>query len=70
MAYSAQSDVMYEGDSLPPPIGKEQAGNVVNIGLIEYEINMPDTLPAGLTDFSIHNRGDVRHSLAMKRRSA
>lgn len=42
------------------------AGGVVQVQLIEYEIRMPDTLPAGHTTLQITNGGKLNHNFAIE----
>jgi hypothetical protein len=39
---------------------------VVDVGLTEFAIDMPNSLPAGPTRFSIHNNGAVTHSFVIE----
>jgi plastocyanin len=55
------------------PPHKELPGNrapaatsVVQVQLIEYEIRMPDTLPAGHTTLQITNGGKLNHNFAIE----
>src|SRR5262249_20898392 len=42
------------------------APQVVDVGLTEFAIAMPSSLPAGPTRFSIHNNGTVPHSFVIE----
>lgn len=40
--------------------------NVVEVGLTEFEINMPTSLPAGPTTFEVTNNGTVEHNFEIE----
>ena len=40
--------------------------NTVEVGLTEYEIDMPASVPAGPTTFSIRNNGSMEHSFEVE----
>jgi uncharacterized cupredoxin-like copper-binding protein len=42
------------------------ANQTVEVQLTEYQINMPDTLPAGSVTFNVINAGKEDHSLAVE----
>jgi uncharacterized cupredoxin-like copper-binding protein len=42
------------------------AGAMVDVHLTEYKINMPSTLNAGPTDFTVTNDGTMQHTLEIK----
>jgi len=44
----------------------EETGNAVNVTLSEYKIEMPQTLRAGLTTFTVTNTGTKKHTLEIK----
>jgi plastocyanin len=44
----------------------EGPGNTVNVTLSEYKIDMPSTLTAGMTTFTVTNTGSKRHTLEIK----
>jgi len=45
---------------------EDKAVNVVEVQLSEYKIDMPDTLPAGPTNFILHNEGGKSHSFKIE----
>jgi uncharacterized cupredoxin-like copper-binding protein len=66
IAFNAQSEVMYRGDSIPAQVQAGLSGERVDVNLMEFQIDMPDTVTAGLIDFAIHNLGETEHSFAME----
>jgi uncharacterized cupredoxin-like copper-binding protein len=44
----------------------EGTDNAVNVTLSEYKIEMPQTLKAGLTTFTVMNTGSKKHTLEIK----
>lgn len=42
------------------------AGNEVEVTLTEYEIGMPETLPAGPTTFNVSNTGTMEHNIEIE----
>jgi plastocyanin len=52
-------------EATPSP---EAAGDVetVEVGLTEFEINMPSSLPAGPTTFNVTNNGTVEHNFEVE----
>jgi uncharacterized cupredoxin-like copper-binding protein len=45
---------------------EDKAVNVVEVQLSEYKIDMPETLPAGPTNFILHNEGGKSHSFKIE----
>ncbi|HSS48754.1 MAG TPA: cupredoxin domain-containing protein [Thermoanaerobaculia bacterium] len=45
---------------------EDKAVNVVEVHLSEYKIDMPETLPAGPTNFILHNEGGKSHSFKIE----
>jgi uncharacterized cupredoxin-like copper-binding protein len=45
---------------------KDRAVSVVEVHLTEYAINMPETLPAGPTNFIVLNEGGKTHSFKIE----
>ncbi|HEV7787170.1 MAG TPA: sulfocyanin-like copper-binding protein [Thermoanaerobaculia bacterium] len=45
---------------------EDKAVNVVEVHLTEYAINMPETLPAGATNFIVLNEGGKTHSFKIE----
>jgi len=66
------------GGGIPAAAGTPAAGGaaetpaasaspqVVDVGLTEFAIDMPNSLPAGPTRFSIHNNGAATHSFVIE----
>lgn len=61
------------GGGIPEAAASPAAGaaasagpQVVDVGLTEFAIDMPTSLPAGPTRFSIHNNGAVTHSFVIE----
>ena len=53
----------------PPPMDEgamTTARNTIEVGLAEYEIDMPASVPAGMTTFSITNKGSMEHSIEIE----
>jgi len=48
------------------PLRAQTAANEVEVELVEYEIRMPTTLPAGPTTFRVTNNGSVDHNFQIK----
>ena len=59
---TAQSDVIGQ----TPPAGALVGEETVEVSLLDYGIVMPDTLPAGVKDFKMTNRGDEEHALVIE----
>jgi len=47
-------------------IASEDQGKTVNVALSEYKIDMPSTLTAGPTTFTVTNTGSKKHTLEIK----
>lgn len=61
-----------EPDGLQPAPGPVQGhdamqDDTVDVGLIEFQIEMPSTLPAGRTIFEVTNRGTAAHNFELER---
>lgn len=48
------------------PLALAQDANRVEVGLIEHEINMPDSIPAGPTVFEVTNNGSAPHNFEIE----
>ncbi len=48
------------------PLAMAQDANRVEVGLIEYEINMPASIPAGPTVFEVTNNGTAPHNFEIE----
>ena len=48
------------------PLVMAQDANRVEVGLIEYEINMPASIPAGPTTFEVTNNGTAPHNFEIE----
>ena len=44
----------------------DKAVSVVEVHLSEYKVDMPETLPAGPTNFIVHNEGGKTHSFKIE----
>jgi plastocyanin len=44
------------------PIAMAQDANRVEVGMVEHQFNMPDSIPAGLTVFEVTNNGGAPHN--------
>lgn len=57
-------------EAMESPVEEEESAgpevNRVEVGLTEFEINMPDTLPPGPTMFEVTNNGSFVHNLAIE----
>jgi plastocyanin len=48
------------------PVVLAQDSNTVQVSLTEFEIDMPDSIPAGPTTFEITNNGTVEHNFEVE----
>lgn len=55
-------------DAMPvsPEVEGPMAAGEVEVSLVDYEINMPSTLPAGPTTFRVRNDGNSEHSFEVE----
>jgi plastocyanin len=56
-----ETPMLEETEALPPT-----GPGVVTVQLMEYEINMPQSIPAGPTTFQVTNAGTEEHSFAIE----
>ena len=59
-------------EGLQPQAGAMQGhgamqDDTVNVGLVDFELNMPATLPAGPTIFRVTNQGTMAHNFELER---
>jgi hypothetical protein len=52
--------------AINPPVKTAAATPPIQVQLTEYEIQMPDSIPAGASAFQIVNGGTMNHSLAIE----
>jgi hypothetical protein len=67
-AFRDQSEIDWGIRTPDPAYDQPNSGRIVEVGLTEYQIVMPDTLTPGVTDFAVVNRGEVEHSLVIEGR--
>jgi len=72
VALSCQQKAETDGDQMQENAQMQEdattmaeAGNVVEVKLVEFEIQMPTELPAGATTFNITNAGQTEHNIAI-----
>jgi uncharacterized cupredoxin-like copper-binding protein len=63
---TAMNPVAPPQKDLPSSQAAPAAANVVHVQLTEYEIEMPDTLPAGTQQLTITNAGKTNHNFAIE----
>jgi hypothetical protein len=51
---------------LVPVAGAQETPNVIEVGLTEYQINMPTSIPAGPTTFRVTNNGTAGHNFEIE----
>lgn len=60
---AAQTATAAPGPTTPRVAGTEEA---VPVSLVDYRIEMPNSLPAGTTVFQISNNGEVEHNFEIE----
>ncbi len=61
---AASPSPMAEEEASPSPTAEE--GNMVEVALTEFEVEMPSSLPAGPTTFNVMNSGTIVHNFEIE----